>query len=236
MKKRIAAILSALTVMAMGSITVFGANLSPSTATAPKPVEGQTVATTVAPTESADKYVSETKVSEGFDTDPVYGGETTIKSAATAVQNLLLNDVKSIGEKLNNDKLKSAAADSKQKVSATLLSVVEVYPTSASRGADGYYTVTLKIDSIAEGDVLAILHDPNYNDEWNDIIIPTKVEKGAVTFKTKSLSPIAVVRLEVSNAVGAPKTGETAPAAVMLLAAACAAGVVVYRKKYLFQQ
>lgn len=234
MKKRIVALLSALTVMAMGTVTVFGATLSPSTSTAPKPAEGQTVNTTIAPTETAGKYNSETKVSEGFDTDPVYGGEETIKSAATAVQNLLLNDVKAIGEKLNNDKLKNAAADSKQKVSATLISVVEVYPTDAKKDADGYYNVTLKIDAIAEGDALAILHAPNYDNNW-EVIVPTKVEKGAVTFKTKSLSPIAVVKLEVSGAVAAPKTGETAPVATMILVIAGVAGAVICRKKYLAQ-
>lgn len=223
MKKRFLAVLSALTILTMGSMTALAA--SPTVGTAEAPVATQTTTTSVAATKAPADYAAATKASEGYKVEAV--SQTTVDSAAVAVQNQLLNDVASIGTKLGDSTLAAAAKDSSKKVTATILSVVEVDPTTATV-VDGKYVVTLSIADIAAGDTLAVLH---YNGSAWETIVPTKVEAGKVTFATASLSPISVVKLQVTDVTGAPKTGETAPMAGLILVVGLA-GAVICGKKY----
>lgn len=224
MKKKILAILTALTVMAVGSVSAFAA--SPSVGTTEAAVSTQKSATAVAATATPAEYTAATAVSEGYTKEAV--SDTTLNSAKVAIQNQLLNDVAAIGTKLGNSALTAAAADSSKKVTATVLSVVEVKVDGAAKNADGKYEVTLNIAGIAEGDSIAILH---YNGSAWETIVPSKVAAGSVTFATTSLSPISVVKLEVSSATASPKTGQSMPIAVMVLAFGLV-GAAVCTKKY----
>ncbi len=223
MKKRFLAVLSALTILTMGSMTALAA--SPTVGTTETPVATQTTTTSVAATKAPADYAAATKVSDGYTVEAV--SQTTVDSAAVAVQNNLLNDVATIGTKLGDSTLAAAAKDSSKKVTATVLSVVEVDPTTAVK-VNGNYVVTLSIADIAAGDTIAVLH---YNGSAWETIVPTKVEAGKVTFATASLSPISVVKLQVTDVTGAPKTGETAPMAGLILVVGLA-GAVVCGKKY----
>ncbi len=225
MKRKFLAVLSAVMVLSMGSMTVLAA--SPTVGTTETPVATQTATTSVAGKATPAEYAAATKASAGYEVAAV--SATTVDSAAVAVQNQLLNDIASIGTKLGNNTLAAAANDSSKKVTATILSVVEVNPSTATRDANGNYVVTLNIANIAAGDTIAILH---YNGSAWETIVPTKVEAGAVTFATASLSPISVVKLETSAVTAAPKTGETAPYAAMLMVVGLA-GVALCTKKYL---
>ena len=218
MKKRFLAVLSALTILTMGSMTALAA--SPTVGTT------ETTTTSVAATKAPADYAAATKVSDGYTVEAV--SQTTVDSAAVAVQNNLLNDVATIGTKLGDSTLAAAAKDSSKKVTDTVLSVVEVDPTTAVKDANGNYVVTLSIADIAAGDTIAVLH---YNGSAWETIVPTKVEAGKVTFATASLSPISVVKLQVTDVTGAPKTGETAPMAGLILVVGLA-GAVVCGKKY----
>lgn len=224
MKKKVLALVSALTVLAMGTLTVSAA--SPTVGTTESPVSTQTTTTSVAATATPAEYASATTVSEGYTVETV--SQTTVDSAAVAVQNVLLNDIAASGTKLGNTALAAAAADSAKKVTASVLSVVEVDPTTAEKNDSGNYVVTLNIASIAAGDTIAVLH---YNGTAWETIVPTKVEAGKVTFETASLSPISVVKLEVSDVTASPKTGETVPAASVVLLAALI-GAAACGKKY----
>lgn len=224
MKKRTLAVLSAVMVLAMGSMTVF-ASASPTAATAEAPVSTQKTSTSVT-TAAPSEYASATAVSAGYEAAEV--SQEVADSAAVAVQNTLLNDIASIGSTLNNRALTEAASDPSKKVTASILSVVEINPTSAEKDDDGNYVVKMKVKGIASGDAIAVLH---YNgSEW-EVIVPTKVGAGTVTFSTPSLSPISIVKLEVEDVTASPETGETMPA-VMLIAMLGIAGAAFCGKKY----
>ncbi|MGN1167587.1 MAG: hypothetical protein ACI4S2_14300 [Lachnospiraceae bacterium] len=218
MKKKVLAVLTAITVMAMGSVSVMAA--SPTVGTTEAPVATQTTTTTVEAVATPAEYVAATTVSAGFKVEAV--STTTVQAAAVAVQNELLNDVASIGTKLGNSTLAAAATDSTKKVTASVLSVVEVDPTTAVKDTTGNYVVTLSIPTIAAGDAIAVLH---YNGSAWETIVPTSVAAGSVTFATASLSPISIVKLEVASVATSPKTGSTMPmaAAVVVLGLAGAA-------------
>lgn len=209
MKKSVLAVLSAITVFAIGSISVFAA--SPTVRTTEAPAQGQKAATSVSETASPADYASATKASEGYKVEEV--SQATVDSAAVAVQNELLNKLSAVGNALNNTALAAAAADPSKKVTASIMSVVEVNPTTAAKDADGNYVVTLNINGILSGDTIAVLHYTGT--EW-EVIAPTKTAAGEVTFSTKSLSPISVVKLDVTDVTASPQTGETIPAAVWI--------------------
>ncbi len=218
MKKKVLAVLTAITVMAMGSVSVMAA--SPTVETTEAPVATQKTTTTVEAVAAPAEYAATTTVSAGFTVEAV--STTTVQAAAVAVQNELLNDVASIGAKLGNSELASAATDSAKKVTASVLSVVEVDPTTAVKDTTGNYVVTLSVPTIAAGDAIAVLH---YNGSAWETIVPTSVAAGSVTFATTSLSPISIVKLEVASVATSPKTGSTMPmaAAVVVLGLAGAA-------------
>lgn len=224
MKKKLLAIVTALTVMTMGTVTAFAA--SPTVGTTEAPVATQKAATSVAATATPAEYVAATTVSEGFTVSAVE--DTTVKAAAVEVQNALLNDLATVGTKLGNSALAAAATDSNKKVSASILSVVNIDASTAAKDADGNYTVTANIAGIAAGDTIAVLH---YTGSAWETIVPTSVAAGSVTFKTASFSPFAVVKLEVSTVTASPKTGAAMPVAALFVVVGFA-GAAVCGKRY----
>ena len=224
MKKKLLAVVTALTVMAMGTVTAFAA--SPTVGTTEAPVATQKASTTIAATATPAEYAAATKVSDGFTVAAVE--ETTVKAAAVQVQNALLNDLATIGTKLGNSDIAAAATDSNKKVSATILSVVNIDASTATKDADGNYTVTASIAGIAAGDTIAVLH---YTGSAWETIVPTSVAAGSVTFKTASFSPFAVVKLEVSTVTASPKTGAAMPVAALFVVVGFA-GAMVCGKRY----
>ena len=224
MKKKILAVLTALTMLAVGSVTAFAA--SPTVGTTEAPVRTANAATAVAATDTPSSYVTRTSVSAGFSVSAV--SSTTVQAAAVAVQNAILNDIASIASRLGNKTLAAAATDSGKKVTASILTVVEVNVSTASKDANGNYVVTLNISDIAEGDAVAILH---YTGNIWETITPTSVAKGSVTFTTANLSPVAVVKLGVTSVSVSQKTGASIPAATGILVIGII-GTIASGKKY----
>ena len=198
MKKKLLAVVTALTVMAMGTVTAFAA--SPTEGTTEAPGATQKASTTIAATATPAEYAQATAVSDGFTVTAVE--KTTVDAAA--------------------------ATDSNKKVTASILSVVNIDASTAAKGADGKYQVTASISGIKSGDSIAILH---YTGSAWETIVPDSVAAGSVTFKTSSFSPFAVVKLEVASVTASPKTGATMPMAVLVIMVGFA-GTMVCGKKY----
>lgn len=223
MKKKMIAVLTAAMVLSMGTFAVFAE--SPTVETAEAPVASQKAATSVADTKAPEEYATATTVSEGYSVEAV--SQTTVDAAKVAVQNEVLKDINAIGTLLGNNTLSTAATDSSKKVTATILSVVDVKDTSAVQ-KDGKYEVTLKNAQIAADDACVILH---YTGSAWEVIKPTSVAAGSVTFTTSSLSPFAVVKLETAGAAQSPKTGASLPLAGAVLVISLA-GAALCGKKY----
>lgn len=224
MKRKFLAVLTALTVLTMGSMTVFAA--SPTVGTTEAPVSTQKASTVVAATAAPDTYLKGTTVSAGYNISAV--SATTVQATAVAVQNAILNNVASIASRLGNQTLANAAVNSGSQVTASILTVVEIKASNASKDANGNYVVTLGLPNIAAGDAVAILH---YTGSAWETIIPTSVAKGSVTFTSASLSPIAVVKLDVTNVSMSPKTGSSVPVTAVILIIGVV-GMVVCGKRY----
>lgn len=224
MKRKFLAVLTAMTVLLMGSMTAFAA--SPTVGTTEAPVGTQKASTVLAATTTPSAYLNGTSASAGYKVSAV--SDTTVQAAAVAVQNAILNDVASIASKLGNKTLANAAAKAGSQVTASILTVVEVKVSNATKDANGNYVVTLSVSSIAEGDAIAILH---YNGSAWETIVPTSVAKGSVTFASASLSPIAVVKLSVASVSMSPKTGSSIPAAAVILIIGIV-GTAVCGKRY----
>ena len=225
MKKTAITALAAAMVLSMSSITAFAAG-SATVATVEAPVATQTATTSIDAVAAPEAYVESTTVSEGFKAAAV--SATTVQSAAVAVQNEILNDIASIGAALGNNTLAQAASNPSMKVTATLRSVVDVSPTSATKNAAGNYVVTLASSYVGNGTII-VLH---YNGTTWDPIVPTSVANGAVTFETPSLSPIAIVEVNVATAATSPKTGETVPAAMMFVLIGAVGAAVCTKKAF----
>ena len=223
MKKRLLALVCVAVIMSMNTMTVFAS--SPTAGTTEKKAETQKVTTTVAKVEKADDYVEKTTVSEGFKVEKVE--DSTIKSAEVAVQNEILNDVAKIGKTLGNSVIESAATNADQKVETKILTVVEVDPTTSTKNAEGNFVVTLNVTGVEVGDAIVVLH---YNGSAWEVIVPTEIANGSVTFESDSLSPISIVELEVKDAVAAPKTGEGISMVAITMVIGLAA-FAVYSKK-----
>lgn len=224
MSKKILALLTAAVVMVAGTVTAFAAP-SPSTTTTTQPDAGQVATTTVDIQVSAAADAAAT-AADGFTVTAV--SDSTYSSVATAVQNNILNHLVAVGNATGNTTVVNAAYDVNSTVTASVVSVVDVAPASATKGADGYYTVTITNSDIVAGGTYVILH---WNGSVWETIYPTSVTTGAATFKTASCSPFAVIRLNTATNNNAPKTGETFPvcAAVALTSLV---GAVVCGKKY----
>ncbi len=223
MKKKFLAVLTALAVLTMGSMTVCAK--SPTVGTTEAPIKTQKSSTIVAATAASSEYLKRTTVSAGYAISEV--SATTIQATAVAVQNAILNDVASIASRLGNKNLADAAANSASRVTASILTVIEVKASNASKDANGNYVVTLSLPNISAGDAVVVLH---YTGNSWETIVPS-VANGSVTFASASLSPIAVVKLDVTSVSQSPKTGQAMPVAVVLLMIG-AVGAAVCGKRY----
>ncbi len=224
MKRKFLAVLTALTVLTMGSMTAFAA--SPTVGTTEAPVRTQEASTAMTATTTPSAYLSGTTVSAGYKISEV--SDTTVQAAAVAVQNNILNDIASIASKLGNKTLAKAAVSSGKQVTASVLTVIDVKPSEAAKDANGNYVVTLSLSDIAEGDAVVVLH---YTGNAWETIVPSGVAKGSVTFASASLSPIAVVKLSVATVSQSPKTGSSVPAAAVILVIGIV-GTAACGKKY----
>jgi len=245
MKKKVLALISAAAITMMNSMPVLAAN-SPSVGTVNPPASGQFAITVVSDCATPEVYAKTTAPSGGYTVSQA--SATTVASANVAVQNQIMNNLATIGNFLGDPSLVAAAGNPTSTVSAAILSTVEVKASSATKGADGTYTVGLANAAIAAGDRIVILH---YNGSFWEVIKPVSVTSGLVIFNTISLSPISVVKIQggvpVDNTSGSngttnpinpsgntpvsPRTGRTLPlaAALLVLFAGCA---VYCGKKY----
>ncbi len=228
MKRKFLAVLMAVSVLMMGSMTALAA--SPTVATTEAPVSTQKALTAVEPTMTPKAYLNNTSVSYGFSVSEV--SATTVKAAAVAVQNAILNNVAAIAQKLGNTTLSQAAGDSGKQVKASILTLVEVKTSGATKDASGNYVVTVNVANVVQGDTVVILH---YTGSSWETIAPRGVANGSVTFASASLSPIAVVKLDVTGVSQSPKTGASVPVAGVILVISVV-GMTVSGKKYLAQK
>ena len=209
MKKKVLAIMSALVVTMLSSMTVLAD--SPTVGTVQQPVATQTAVTMVADTATPTQYAAITGASAGYKVETV--SQTTADAAKVAVQNIVLRDVAAVAAFLGDPNLAAAATTTNSVVSAAVLATVEVKVDSATKDADGLYTVTLINPQIAAGDSLVILH---YNGSSWEIIKPSAVSAGAVAFRTASCSPVTIVKVSATTPAVAPKTGVSASVLMML--------------------
>ncbi len=226
MKKSILVALTAAMVLSMSTLTAFAAG-SPTTVDAVQAAaEGQTTSTGIEAVASADALAQATAVSEGYKASAV--SDTTVQSAVVAVQNQILNKIAEIGNLLGDSKLAAEATDPSSKVTATIRSLVNIDPTTATKGADGLYEVTVTAAYLGNGDAI-VLH---YNGTAWEVIAPTNVSGKNVTFKTATLSPVAVVEVNsgANTVATSPKTGETLPVAMMVVVLGIAGAAVCTKK------
>ena len=222
MKKSVITALTAAMVITLSSITAFAA---PS-ATVPV-AETPAVGTAVEAVASPEAYDAATTVSTGYKETAV--SATTVKSASVATQNIILNNL----DKLGDPAIAQAAADPKKTVSAIVRTVVDVTPAGATKNAAGNYEFTLSCNYIGTGRVY-VLHYLEKSKSWVLLVLKAAT-KGAVTIESATLSPFAVVELNVASVTApatSPKTGETLPAALMFIMIG-AVGAVVCTKKVL---
>lgn len=236
MKKRVMAVLTAVMVLAMGSMTVLAAN-SPSTSTTPStPAAGQTASTSVADVKTPAAYaeVVTGATVDGAAVTVAAVPQATVDATKTAVQNQL-NDLAALGNVLGNQTVKDAQKDSTKTVKAEIVSVVDIQGTAGG-------TVTLKVAGVKAGDTILIMHFNETTGAWEDIK-PSKVADGELTFALSSFSPVAIVKLDVATTTQgtaaatttatSPKTGEAVPF-IAIIAVICLAGIVVCGKKVKF--
>lgn len=227
MKKSIFTALVAAMVLTMSSITAFAA--SPTVAgTVESAVSTQTATTSVDAVATPEVYSATTTVSEGYTEKAV--STTTVQSAAVAAQNIVLNDLATLGKTVGSSALVSAATDSSKKVTATVRSVVDVSPTTATKNAAGKYVVTLTSQYLGNGTIVAL----HYNGSGWEPILPSSVSGKSVTLELTSLSPIALVEVNVASTAVAtsPKTGETYPAAMAVILFGLAGAVICGKKVF----
>lgn len=223
MKKKALALLTALAVMTMGTMTVNAA--SPTVETTETPAATQEATTTITATSTSEAYRAATTVDGGYGVSAV--SAATVDSAKVAVQNQILNNIASIASMLGNNSLAASAANSSRNITANILSVVDISAGSAVKDGDSY-VVTAKIPSIRAGATIAVLH---YNGSSWEVIAPESVGAGSVTFRTASLSPFAFVELVDNSVVPAPRTGETAPYLFLIVMIGLAGAAAVCGKK-----
>ncbi len=225
MKKKVLALISAAALTLLSSMTVLAD--SPTVGQTQLPVPTQTAITTVNNTASPEQYAVITATSEGFKVSAV--SQTTCDSAVVAAQNLVLRDVASLGLFLGDADLVNAATNQGSIVTATVLSTVDVDPTTATKDANGMYNVVLSNAMIAAGDTIAILHYNESTKNW-ELIKPVAVAQGSVAFQTSSLSPITIVKVNAATAAQAPKTGVMVYGAMTLILAGLAGAVICFKK------
>lgn len=211
MKRRVVALLTALSVMAMSMTALAAPSAGASDTTTNSNVNTSVKA------ETSVKY-DDVKVPEGLTKGEEPAAATVQSAASTAAS--LMKDLKSLGELLKNDTLKAAAANTKYTVSAKLLTVLNL------DGTPGTYEIT--VPGVKKGAIVFLLHETGSN--W-DVIPAEAPADGTVKATFGSFSNYAIVQVDLGAA--SPKTGEGFPV-VVVMALVCLAGVVVCRRKVRF--
>lgn len=245
MKKKVAAVLTALMVLSIGT-TAFAAS-SPTTTTSANGAEVKVEATVTA-AESVERTTVETVTIGGEEVEPEITAlsQTTFDEAVTTATNTL--DAKNL-ENLPDSYKELKEAGSDKTVTAEVLSAVEIsLPVDIPEEG---VQLTIAIDGVKAGDMIVLLHKGA--DGW-ERIYPDKVKNGKVVATFTSLSPIAIVKYTVSTknnstkpadntstnttnntaeagtTVTSPQTGESA-SVLPVVALICLAGIVVCGKK-----
>jgi len=225
MKKKVLALISAAALTLLSSMTVLAD--SPTVGTAQPAVPGQNAVGLLNDTGTPEQYAVLTVASDGFKVSAV--SQTTADAAKVAIQNSILRDIGALGVFLGNPSLVEAASKQGEIVTATILSTVDVDPTTATKDAFGMYNVVLANGMIAANDIIVILHYNEVTKSW-EIIKPVAVSDGSVAFQTGSLSPITIVKVNTTTAAQAPKTGVMVYGAMTLILAGLAGAVICFKK------
>ena len=167
--------------------------------------------------------------------------DNTVAATAAEVK-AQLRDVEKLANLLKSDSLKAAFADSTKKIVPTIKTIVDVTVEGRAVTAADPVTVTFQVPDVKAGANILVLHWTGT--QW-ETIVPDSVTDGAVTATFTSLSPVAIVELDVQNATAAatnptnttnatdvtsPKTGMSA-SVVPVLALVLAAGAVVCARR-----
>jgi hypothetical protein len=178
MKRKIVAALCASVVLSMGTMTVMAAD-SPNT-----------------PTDNNKITIGNTtvEVSEGFELAEVTNTKATDASVTAAFKTeSFLNTVVST---VKNDTLTAANTDSTKTITPSVLTVVDVTADGAVKGSNGKYQVRLSLSDVKAGDIISVLHFTGTT--W-EVLTVTGQGAGYVDFETADLSPVAVVKMEITS-------------------------------------
>lgn len=217
MKKRILALVCAMTLVLGMSLTVCAAGSS----------NAGSAANNAANNETSNTTQSDDKISVDNSTGQVLTSATIEEFAKTTT----------ISSGVEGAKLAAVPADTAKamiteanKIAGTNTFVASIVDLQVPAGT-GKATFTLACPNVWKGQKVSILHlkaDGTY-----EVIAPNKVENNAVTFTMTSYSPIAIV-IDTAS----PKTADTGLAAGMLIAIMAMIGAVgavgcavIYRKK-----
>ena len=246
-KKLISLMTAAVLVLSMGT-TVFAAN-SPTASDASNVTANTTQKVQISDvqTKKAAEYLSEfkgaTATMGGTAVKVIVSAVSDNTVAATAAEvKAQLRDVEKLANLLKSDSLKAALADSTKKIVPTIKTIVDVTVEGRTVTAADPVTVTFQVPDVKVGANILVLHWTGT--QW-ETIVPDSVTDGAVTATFTSLSPVAIVELDVQNAtaaatnptnttnatdVASPKTGMSA-SVVPFLALVLAAGAVVCARR-----
>jgi hypothetical protein len=253
MKKKILAVVAALAIMTVGTTAL--AAESPAAGSTDVGTKDTSVAAEVTaekpaetPAQMADATKATATAADGTTLEIVSNavGDATVDESVKAAQ-AEVNKLTDLADKLDAPALKTAAADSTKKVTATVAAVVNLEVKGGT--INSATTVTISNKAIKAGSTYAILH--YVNDKW-ETLKATNVKDGSLDVTVTSLSPVAIVEVTVSDikdeatteAAGttaattaastdagtSPKTGETTPVALFALLA-CVAGALACSKK-----
>ena len=225
MKKKVLALISAAALTLLCSMTVRAD--SPTVGDTLPPVGTQNAIGIINDTGTPEQYAVLTVSSAGFKVSAV--SQTTADAAKVAVQNSITRDIASLGLFLGNPDLVEAASKQGEIVTSTILSTVDVDPTTATKDAYGMYNVVLANGMIASNDIIVILHYNEITKTW-ELIKPVAVADGSVAFQTGSLSPITIVKVNTTTAAQAPKTGIMVYGAMTVILAGLMGAVICYKK------
>lgn len=169
--------------------------------------------------------------------------DNTVSASVSEVK-AQLRDVAKLAELLKSDSLKAAFSDPTKKIVPTIKTLVDVTVKGRTVTADDPVTVTFQVPGVKAGANILVLH---WNGTQWETIVPDSVKDGEVTATFTSLSPVAIVELDVQDAttaasntatnttnttnVTSPKTGMSASAVIPALALVFAAGAVVCARR-----
>lgn len=246
-KKLISLVTAAMLVLSMGT-TAFAAN-SPTAGDASNIAANtaQRVQIADVQTKSGAEYLAEfkgaTATMGGQAVEIIVSAvsDNTVAALASEVK-AQLRDVAKLADLLKSDSLKAAFADSTKKIVPTIKTIVDVTVKGRTVTVDDPVTVTFQVPDVKAGANILVLH---WNGtEW-EAIVPDSVTDGAVTATFTSLSPVAIVELDVQDATAAssnntatntktnvtsPKTGMST-SVIPALALVFAAGAVVCARR-----